>query len=74
MTATAVRASGFLEDVDDADDFQDDQAIEIVNSNVDTSPDAVAAWIAELERDDDWIELPATAAELIDEDRTTRTS
>jgi hypothetical protein len=56
------------------DDFQDDQAIEIVNSNVDTSPDAVAAWIAELERDDDWIELPATAAELIDEDRTTRTS
>ncbi len=56
------------------DDFQDDQAIEIVNSNVDTSPDAVAAWIADLERDDDWIELPTTAAELIDEDRTTSAS
>lgn len=56
------------------DDFQDDQAIEIVNSNVDTSPDAVAAWIADLERDDDWIEIPTTAAELIDEDRTTSAS
>ncbi len=56
------------------DDFQDDQAIEIVNSNVDTSPDAVAAWIADLERDDDWIEIPTTAAEMIDEDRTTSAS
>ncbi len=56
------------------DDFHDDQAIEIVNSNVDTSPDAVAAWIADLERADDWIEIPTTAAELIDEDRTTRAS
>ena len=56
------------------DDFHDDQAIEIVNSNADTSPEAIAAWIADLERDGDWLDLPTTAAELIDEDRSTRAS
>ena len=33
------------------------------------STEALAAWIADLEGADDWIELPTTAAVLIDEDR-----
>jgi hypothetical protein len=45
-------------------------AIEVVNPNDDTSTAAVDAWIATLERDDGWIELPVTAATLIEEDRS----
>ncbi len=57
-----------------ADEFSNDSSIEIVNPHDDTSTAAIAAWIAELERDDEWIELPTTAAELIEEDRKTRGS
>jgi hypothetical protein len=56
------------------DDFAGDAAIDVVNPNDDTSVEALAAWIADLERDDDWIDLPTTAAELIAEDRTARGS
>jgi hypothetical protein len=52
-----------------AGDLRDDPAIEIVNPDDDTSPEALAAWLAELDADDDWIELPVTAAELLAEDR-----
>ena len=52
-----------------ADDFSNDSSIDVVNPDDDTSPEALAAWIAELERAADWIELPVTGAELIDEDR-----
>jgi len=52
-----------------ADDFSNDSSIDVVNPDDDTSTEALAAWIAELERADDWIELPVTGAELIDEDR-----
>jgi hypothetical protein len=52
-----------------AGDLHDDPAIEIVNPDDDTSPEALAAWLAELDGDDDWIELPVTAAELLAEDR-----
>jgi len=34
--------------------------------------EALAAWIAELERDDDWVDLPMTAAALIAEERIAR--
>ena len=57
-----------------ADDFAIDSSIDVVNPDDDTSREALAAWIAALERDDDWIELPTTAAALIDEDRNTRGS
>ena len=57
-----------------ADDFGGDSAIEVVNAETDTSAEALAAWIAALERDDDWIDLPVTAAELIAEDRAARSS
>ena len=53
-----------------ADDFGNDASIDVVNPEDDTSPEAIAAWIADLECDDDWIELGSTAAELIAEDRT----
>lgn len=46
--------------------------LEVVNPDDDTSTAAVAAWVAALEQDDDWIELPVSAAELVDEDRSTR--
>ena len=52
-----------------AGDLHDDPAIEIVNPDEDTSPEAVAAWLAELDAADDWIDLPVTAAELLAEDR-----
>lgn len=52
-----------------ADDFGNDSSIDVVNPDDDTSTEALAAWIAELEGADDWIELPMTAAVLIDEDR-----
>ena len=52
-----------------ADDFGNDSAIDIVNPEDDTSAEAIAAWIADLERDDDWIDLGSTAADLIAEDR-----
>ena len=57
-----------------ADDFGNDSSIDVVNPDDDTSREALAAWIAELERDDDWIELPTTVAVLIDEDRNIRGS
>ena len=55
-----------------ADDFGNDSSIDVVNPADDTSTEALAAWIAELEGADDWIELPMTAAVLIDEDRARR--
>jgi hypothetical protein len=57
-----------------ARDFNDDAAIAVVNPEADTSIEAIAAWITELEADDDWIELTVTAAELIAEDRNARPS
>ncbi len=57
-----------------ADDLSNDTSIVVVNPDVDASVDALAAWIDELERDDDWIDLPVTAAELLGEDRTARGS
>ena len=56
------------------DDFRNDSSIEIVNPETDASTDALAAWIAGLEHDADWIDLPVTAAELIAEDRAARSS
>ena len=53
-----------------ADDFSNDLSIDVVNPDDDTSVEAIAAWIADLERDDDWIDLPTTAAALIAEDRS----
>ena len=52
------------------EDFGNDSSIDVVNPENDTSPEAIAAWIADLERDDDSIELGSTAAELTSEDRT----
>lgn len=52
-----------------ADDFGNDSSIDVVNPEDDTSTEAIAAWIADLERDDGWIDLGSTAAELIGEDR-----
>ncbi len=40
-----------------------------MNPDEDTSPEALAAWLAELDAADDWIDLPVTAAELLAEDR-----
>ncbi len=57
-----------------ARDCNDDAAIAVVNPEADTSIEAVVEWIAELEADDDWIELPVSAAELIAEDRNARPS
>jgi hypothetical protein len=57
-----------------ADDLSNDTPIVVVNPDVDASVDALAAWIDELERDDDWIDLPITAAELLGEDRSARGS
>ena len=48
-----------------ADDFAGDAALDVVIPNDDTSVEALAAWIADLERDDDWIDLPTTAADSI---------
>lgn len=55
-----------------ADDFGNDSSIDVVNPDDDTSVEALAAWIAELERDDDWVDLPMTAAALIAEERIAR--
>lgn len=52
-----------------ADDFGNDSSIDVINPEDDTSAEAIAAWIADLERDDDWIDLGSTAADLIAEDR-----
>ena len=52
-----------------AGDLHDDPAIEIVNPDEDTSPEALAAWLAELDAAGEWIDLPVTAAELLAEDR-----
>jgi hypothetical protein len=57
-----------------ADDFGGDSSIEVINPETDTSAEAIAAWIAELERENDWIDLPVTAAELIAQDRAARSS
>jgi hypothetical protein len=46
-----------------------DPMIVLVNPDDDTSVEALEAWITELEANDDWIDLPVTAAELIAEDR-----
>jgi hypothetical protein len=51
------------------DDFRNDSSIDVVNPDDDTSAEAIAAWIADLERDDGWIELWLTAADFIAEDR-----
>ena len=53
-----------------ADDFENDSSIDIVNPDDDMSVEALAVWIAELERDDDWVDPPTTAALLIAEVRT----
>lgn len=55
-----------------ADDLRDDPAIEIVNADEDTSPAGMAAWLAELDAEGDWIDLPVTAAELLAEERADR--
>jgi hypothetical protein len=52
-----------------AGDLHDDPAIEIVNPDEDASPEAIAAWLADLDAADDWVELPVTAAELLAKDR-----
>ena len=52
-----------------ADDFGNDSSIDVINPEDDTSAEAIAAWIADLEHDDDWIDLGSTAADLIAEDR-----
>lgn len=57
-----------------ADDVRGDTAIVVVNPDEDTSLEALRAWIEELEGDGDWISLPNTAAEMIDEDRAARGS
>jgi hypothetical protein len=55
-----------------AGDFGNDPSIDVVSPEDDTSLEALAAWIAELEPDDDWVELPTTAAVLITESRIAR--
>ena len=55
-----------------ADDFGNDSSIDVVNPDHNTSVQALAAWIAELEGDDDRVDLPTTAAVLIAEERTAR--
>ena len=47
--------------------FTSDSSIHIVNPDDDTSVEALAAWIAEIEHDDDWIELPDDSGRI---DRT----
>jgi hypothetical protein len=51
------------------EELSGDPMIVLVNPDDDTSVDALEAWITELEANDDWINLPVTAAELIAEDR-----
>ena len=51
-----------------AEGFGGDASIDVVNPDADTSIEALSAWIASLEREDDWLDLPMTAAELIAED------
>ncbi len=57
-----------------ADDLGDDSSIVVANPEVDTSVEAVAAWIDEIERADDWLELRVGADQLIADDRSTRGS
>ena len=57
-----------------ADDLGDDSSILVANPEVDTSVEAVAAWIDEIERADDWLELRVGADQLIADDRSTRGS
>ncbi len=57
-----------------ADDLGDDSSIVVANPEVDTSIEAVAAWIDEIERADDWLELRVSADQLIADDRSTRGS
>jgi hypothetical protein len=57
-----------------ADDFGGDSSIEVINPETDTSAEALTAWIAELQRDIDWVDLPVTAATLISQDRAARSS
>ncbi len=52
-----------------ARDTDDGGVVALVNPDADTSVEAVAAWVAELEADDDWVELGVSAADLIDEAR-----
>lgn len=52
-----------------AADLTDDPKVIIVNPDADTSEEALAAWIAEILEEDDWIELPVSAADMIAEDR-----
>jgi hypothetical protein len=51
------------------EELSGDPMIVLVNPDDDTSVEALEAWITELEANDDWIDLPVTAAELIAEDR-----
>ena len=57
-----------------ADDLGDNSSIVVANPEADTSVEAVAAWIDEIERADDWLELRVGADQLIAEDRSTRGS
>ena len=57
-----------------ADDLGDDSSIVVANPEVDTSVEAVAAWIDEIEHADDWLELRVGADQLIADDRSTRGS
>jgi hypothetical protein len=57
-----------------AADVDGKPAIEIVNPDDDTSPEAIAGWLAELDAADDWIDLPVTAADLLAEERADSTS
>ena len=57
-----------------ADDLGDNSSIVVANPEVDTSVEAVAAWIDEIERADDWLELRVGADQLIADDRSTRGS
>jgi hypothetical protein len=57
-----------------ADDLGDDSSIVVANPEVDTSVEAVAAWIDEIERAVDWLELRVGADQLIADDRSARGS
>jgi hypothetical protein len=57
-----------------ADDLGNDVSIVVVNPDDDASVEALRAWIDGVEREGDWIDLPATASQLIDEDRTAHES
>jgi hypothetical protein len=53
-----------------ADDLSNDPVVVIVNPDEDTSVEALEAWIAEITNDEDeWLEVPVSAAELIAQDR-----